>query len=142
MGDEKEPILFAATKAFINHNGKILILKESPNYSDGANSGKFDVVGGRIRPGQHFKESLLREIQEETGLEVEIGKPFHVDEWRPIVKGEQWHIVATFFECTTNSNQVTLSADHQELAWINPQDYKKYNIIPNLASAFEAYLNK
>ena len=140
--NEKEPILFAATKAFINYNEKILILRESSKYSDGANRGKFDIVGGRIKPRQHFKESLIREIQEETGLKVEIGKPFHVDEWRPIVKGEQWHIVATFFECKTNSNQVKLSEDHDAFEWINPKDCKNYNLIPNLINAFEAYLNK
>lgn len=137
-----EPKLFAATKAFITYNGKIIILKESSNYSDGANAGKFDVVGGRVKPGQHFKESLLREIKEETGLSVHIGKPFHVDEWRPVVKGEQWHIIATFFECQAHTGKVTLSEDHEEAQWINPKEYKKYSIIPNLQATFEAYLNK
>src|SRR5258708_5664220 len=68
--------LFVATKAFIVYNGKVLILQESNKYTDGSNEGKFDVVGGRIVPGERFDESLLREIEEETGLEVKIGKPF------------------------------------------------------------------
>jgi len=54
--------LFVATKAFVKFQGKILILRESSGYKDGVNVGKFDVPGGRIKPGQRFDESLQREI--------------------------------------------------------------------------------
>jgi len=137
-----QPKLFVATKAFIVYNSKVLILKESPKYKEGANIGKFDIVGGRLEPGQRFDQSLLREIQEETGLKVKIGKPFFVNEWRPIVKGEQWQIVGTFFECFAESDDVKLGNDHDEYAWIDPKDYKKYTLIENLHPAFEAYLYK
>ena len=134
--------LFVAMKAFIIHNGKVLILKESSNYKDGSNIGRYDIVGGRIKPGQHFKESLLREIKEETGLDVTIGKPFFVNEWRPSVNGENWHIVGTFFECHTNSDSIILSEDHEEYIWISPEKYTNYNIIPNLHPAFQEFLQK
>ena len=61
--------LFVATKAFIEYEGKILILQESGKYVDGTNVGRYDVPGGRVEPGQRFDESLRREIKEETGLE-------------------------------------------------------------------------
>ena len=72
-----EPKLFVAMKAFIVHDGKVLILRESPKDTERTNVGKYDVVGGRVKLGQRFDESLLREIHEETGLAVKIGKPFH-----------------------------------------------------------------
>lgn len=134
--------LFTAVKAFIVYNNKILILKESLQYQDGSNIGKYDVVGGRVKPGQRFDESLLREIKEETGLDVRIGKPFFVNEWRPVVKGEHWQIIGTFFECSTDSDKVILSEDHDGFQWIDPSDYKKYNLIENLIPAFESYLEK
>lgn len=134
--------LFAATKAFIVHDGKILLLKESSKYNDGSNEGKFDVVGGRVEPGQKFDESLLREIKEETGLDVQVGRPFFVNEWRPVVRNETWQIIGTFFECFANSDDVKLSDDHSEFVWINPQDYKNYNLINNLIPAFESFLSK
>ncbi|MCX6785665.1 MAG: NUDIX domain-containing protein [Candidatus Komeilibacteria bacterium] len=134
--------LFLATKAFIKHRGKILIIKESSNYQEGTNAGKFDVPGGRIKPGQNFAESLLREIKEETGLEVKIGQPFFVNEWRPIVKDEPWQVIGIFFKCTTETDKVILSQDHDEYLWIDPADFKKYNLIENLTPAFEAYLKK
>ncbi len=148
-----EPKLFIATKAFIVHSGKILIVRESVKYVEGTNAAKYDVVGGRLKPGERFDESLRREVKEETGLEVQIGKPFFVNEWRPVVKGEQWQIVGIFFECILKSDfleksdfpkltdaKVILSEDHDAFEWILPEEYAKYNLIENLKSAFEAYL--
>ncbi len=129
-------------KAFIMHKGKVLLVKESSKYADGSNAGKFDVVGGRVQLGQRFDESLLREVQEETGLDIKIGRPFFVNEWRPNVRGEQWQIVGTFFECFANADNVTLGEDHEEYVWIDPRDYKKYKLIENLMPAFESFLNK
>ncbi|MDP2750081.1 MAG: NUDIX domain-containing protein [Nanoarchaeota archaeon] len=134
--------LFAATKAFIVHNGKILVVRESSKYKDGTNAGRFDIVGGRVEPGQRFDESLLREIEEETSLKVKVGKPFHADEWRPCVKGEKWQVIATFFECFAETDKVKLSEDHDEFKWIKPEEYKEHNLIPNLNSAFESYLER
>ena len=105
---------FTAAKALVFHNEKVLILKESTKYQDGANAGKFDVPGGRVKLGQRFDESLKREIKEETGLEIIIGKPFFVNEWRPVVKNEQWQITGIYFECLAASDEVKLSNDHDE----------------------------
>jgi len=35
-----------------------------------------------------------------------------------------------------------LSQDHDHFLWIDPREYKRYNLIPNLYGAFEEYLNK
>ncbi|MGC9610641.1 MAG: NUDIX domain-containing protein [Minisyncoccia bacterium] len=134
--------LFVATKAFIINDGKVLIVRESSRYRDGTNVGKFDIVGGRVELGQRFNESLKREVKEETGLEVEIGKPFFVNEWRPVVKDEEWQIVGIFFECIPNSVDVKLSEDHDMFEWIDPKEYENYPIIENLKPIFEAYLNR
>lgn len=36
--------VFVATKAFIIHEGKVLLLREASAYKDGSNAGRFDVV--------------------------------------------------------------------------------------------------
>ncbi len=137
-----EPKLFVATKAFITYQGKILVLQESNKYADGTNASKYDVVGGRIQPGERFDDALRREVLEETGLAITIGKPFFVNEWRPTVKDEPWQIVGIFFECTAEADHVTLSTDHSAYAWIDPKEYMQANVIPNLYPVFEAYLKR
>jgi 8-oxo-dGTP pyrophosphatase MutT (NUDIX family) len=99
-------------------------------------------VGGRVELGQRFDESLKREVKEETGLDVRIGRPFFVNEWRPVVKGEEWQIVGIFFECVPDSAGVKLSKDHDAFEWIDPKEYEKYPIIDNLKPVFKAYLDK
>lgn len=139
---EQVPKLFVAAKAFIHFDGKILILRESNQYIEGTNTGFFDVVGGRITPGERVDESLTREVKEETGLLVKIGQPFFVSEWRPVVKGEPWHVVGIFFRCSAVSNEILLSNDHDEYRWIEPINFKNEDLIPNLHTAFEAYLTR
>ncbi len=136
--------LFAATKALIERDGKILVLRESSAYADGTNAAKYDLPGGRITPGERLEEALEREGREETGLAIEIGAPFFADESipRPVVRGETWQVVKIYFPCRAPEGEVKLSADHDALAWINPADYKTAGLIPNLHPVFEAYLRR
>ena len=71
-----KPQLVPATRAFINHKDKILIIRESDKYKEGTNTNLYDTPGGRMKPGQNLHDNLLREVKEESGLDVEIGKPF------------------------------------------------------------------
>ena len=131
---------FIATKALIEHKRKILVLRESKKYDEGTNAGKYDVPGGRLKPGERHDDALIREIQEETGLAVYLGKPIAVVEWHPIVNGEQWQVVGIFFTATAGSDGVTLSKDHDDYKWIDPDLYETEDLIENLHSVFAVYL--
>lgn len=133
---------FLATKAFIVNDGDILVVREAEDYAEGTRAGRFDVPGGRLEPGEHFGESLLREVQEETGLDIAIGQPFHVDEWRPVVDGAAWQIVGVFFACEAAMRDVTLGEDHTDHAWIAPDRHRQYDLIENLHPVFEAFLGR
>lgn len=135
-----EPKLFIATKALITRNGKVLILRESGSYQEGMNVGRFDLPGGRLKPGERFDEALVREVFEETGLRVEVGRPIAVSEWRPIVRGERWQIVGIFFGCQATATDVRLSPDHDSYEWIYPAEYQAYQLIDNLKPVFEQYV--
>jgi 8-oxo-dGTP diphosphatase len=135
-----EVIQFISTKAFIIHQDKVLILRESKDYEDGVNEGKYEIPGGRVESDQRFSESLLREVLEETGLTINIGRPFYVGEWHPVIKGKKCQIVAIFFECSSNSDEVILSKDHDKYLWIDPRDYKNYEMPSGSQNAFVEFL--
>lgn len=130
--------LFIAAKALILHRGKILLIRESKKYRDGTRAGLWDFPGGRIKPGERFDKSLMREVKEETGLTVKIIRPLHVSEWRPTVRGKSWQIVGIIFECRTTSSRVKLSPDHDEFVWVQPADIQKYAIDKTYLPAIKA----
>lgn len=140
---KKEFKLFVAQKAIIVKDGKVLIIREASTYEESTNIGKWGVPGGRIRPGEKIVEALQREVFEETGLKIQVGQPIHVDEWFPEVKGEYWHIVATFREGKVEGDEsVKLSNEHDSYAWIEEKDIGSYNLMTEDVIAIKEYFNR
>ncbi|XOU94725.1 MAG: NUDIX domain-containing protein [Candidatus Kerfeldbacteria bacterium] len=137
---DKKLELFVATKAFITYKGKIIIVKESGDHTSNTQVDKYDIPGGRMNPVETLHQSLTREVREEVGLGIDIKESFFANEAFTETKKETWHIVRVFFNCEAKTNAVTLSSEHYKYEWINPKDYKKYDIIENLYPAFESYL--
>ena len=109
-----------AVKAVIkNQDGKFLIVREGD---------RWQAVGGRLEKGEKLEDGLRRETEEETGItELEVGKVIHVDEWFAKPEGELRHIVALFFLCKVKSNDVKLSEEHQEYAWVTADELDSYD---------------
>lgn len=108
-----------AVKAVIqNKSGKFLIVREGD---------RWQAIGGRLEKGEKLEDGLRRETEEETGItDIEVGKVIHVDEWFAKPEGELKHIVALFFLCKVKSDTVKLSDEHQDYAWITPDELGKY----------------
>jgi 8-oxo-dGTP pyrophosphatase MutT (NUDIX family) len=108
-----------AVKAVIkNQDGKFLIVREGD---------RWQAVGGRLEKGEKLEVGLLREAKEETGIEdLVVGKVIHVDEWFAKPEGELKHIVALFFLCTTKTEKVILSDEHQDYAWVSSDSLEEY----------------
>lgn len=112
---------FVATKALIWREGKVLLLRESSQYADGSQVGKYDLPGGRIAPGEKLADALTREVHEETGLTISHPEPFHTIEFYPDRGTETWQIVATIFNATADAGEVKLSIDHDAHLWADPR---------------------
>ncbi|MFA6410161.1 MAG: NUDIX domain-containing protein, partial [Candidatus Buchananbacteria bacterium] len=122
-----EPKLFVATKAFINFGGKILIIRESNKYQEGSNVGQYAIVGGRVKPGQNFLDSLRREVKEETGLDVYDVRFIHYQDfiYDPIFHKKK-HFIFLDFSCKTDkSDNVTLNDECEKYAWFKPEEALK-----------------
>lgn len=130
-----------ACKALIYHNSEILILREATaSYVEGTNGGRYHLPGGRIKSGEHFIDGLLREVKEETGLEVKVGKPLYVGEWCPVIRGEQNQIIGIFFICKAASKTVILSHEHDDYLWISAGSYNEYDLMAPDDKVIEAYI--
>ena len=71
MSDGKKQIEVSA--ALIFHKGKLLITQRRAGAHLG---GLWEFPGGKREPNETFEQCLVRELDEELGIEVEVGKLF------------------------------------------------------------------
>lgn len=98
--------LWDGVKGIIRKNGQILVLVK-PN-------GTLDLPGGRVENGETAQSALQREINEETGLKVEIHNP--VEEWS-FYKTPDRVIKGITFECAYLEGSVKLCSEHKRYFW-------------------------
>lgn len=73
---ENKDIQFHITvKGIVIYEGKTLILKRVRPSSDGL--GYWELPGGGLEYGEDPHQALVRELKEETGLDIEIIKPVY-----------------------------------------------------------------
>lgn len=119
---EQEGRFMVAVGAMIEHDssGKILLVKRSDkeNYLPGI----WEDLGGRIKQFEEPEDALHREVQEETGLEVEILKPLSVfHDYYGERTPENELLIITYW-CKAKSDQVVLSDAHTEYRWVTPEE--------------------
>jgi len=140
MTDDQQITQRIAAKALIvNDKGQILVLREAETYEEGTNIGRYELPGGRINRGEPLLEGLVREVKEESGLEVEIGHVIYADEWWPVIKDDKNQIVGIFFLCKPLHQNIRLSNEHDDFQWINVNEAEKYDVTKAEARAIEAY---
>jgi 8-oxo-dGTP diphosphatase len=101
-----------AVKAIIRYNEKILIIKRS-DY-DSAGAGIWEYPGGGICFGEELKDALAREVKEETGLTISIGKLLYATTFST---GTTRQIVLLSYLCATEDDTVRLSEEHTAYLW-------------------------
>lgn len=111
----------AVKAVFLAPDNTVLMLREAATNPDGTNVGKLHIPGGRIAWGETVEEGLQREVLEETGVDITSTQPelFAHSEWRPVIRGEQWQIVALFFLIrVVEKPTVKLSVEHDAVEWV------------------------
>jgi 8-oxo-dGTP pyrophosphatase MutT (NUDIX family) len=135
-------VLCVAAKAVIvNAQGQVLVVRESSKHKTNTKAGRYSLPGGRIEPGEAFFDGLHREVQEETGLAVDVHAPLLAGEWRPVILGVPHQIIGMFMHCTPKgSTTARLSEEHDDAQWINLADRASYNIVTPDCDAIEAHV--
>lgn len=82
-----------ATRAILLQDERLLLVNAWP----GQQSDLWCAPGGGVEPGRSLPDNLAREVEEETGLRVEVGAPCLVNEFHDPASG--FHQVEIFFRC-------------------------------------------
>lgn len=112
----------------VKNKGKVLILKKSPK--DWSYPNKWSFCSGYIKEFESAEDTVLREIEEETGLKAKIIKKGKIFQKNDKNNGKSWIIMP--FLCGVKSKNVKLDHENIEFRWINYKDIKKYPTVPGL----------
>lgn len=125
-------------KAIVIYNHKILILKKVKPSTDGL--GYWELPGGGLEYGETPHEALVRELKEETDLDIRIIKPVYTF---TAIRSDYQTVGIGFLTIPTN-DKVTLSNEHTEYKFVTRdelQDFLDEKIYNDIIFTLEEYEN-
>lgn len=133
-----------AVSAFIiRPDESFLLTKRSPN--NDFFPGLWEIPGGGSDYGETPEVATIREVQEECGITILVHQPVTTHVY---YAGETQRIELMYFCSVDEAQQVTLSEEHTEFAWVTFDELEKYELddfMKNLLKKFEEdyeYLTK
>ena len=114
-----------------NGSGEILIVKRHPKSK--TDPEMWELPGGKVERGEFFADALVREIKEETNLDVEIG------DFCEAVQNDYSHkrTVQLMMYLINVEGEVKISDEHTEFMWASIEKIKTLDISTSLKKLLE-----
>ncbi len=122
-----------AVSASIFRDGKILLVRRA--YAPG--KGLYSLPGGRVEFGESLYTALTREVDEETGLRIEI---VGLARWREALPATSngGHYVILSFAARWIANEPVLNDEHDDFKWLVPDALGDLKVTDGLPEVIEA----
>jgi 8-oxo-dGTP diphosphatase len=129
---------FVGVGAVIVQDGKVLLVKRK--YEPLA--GQWSLPGGAVEVGETLEACLVREMLEETGLEVRVGPVIEVfDRITHDAEGRvMYHFVLVDYLCWPTGGTLGASSDVAEVRFADPRDLFQYDLTTKATSVVERAL--
>lgn len=109
-----------------NNDGEVLIVKRHPKSR--TDPEMWELPGGKVEKGEHFVDALVREIKEETNLDVDVG------DFAEAIQNDYVHkrTVQLMMYLENVEGNVKISEEHTDWMWASLEDIKKLEISTSL----------
>jgi 8-oxo-dGTP diphosphatase len=106
----------------VTADGKVLVTQRRADQSLPL---KWEFPGGKIESGEGPVEALARELREEIGVEVEVGRV-----WEVLFHAyESFDLLMLVYHCVVASGEPRC-VEVADLAWCAPSELSRYDILP------------
>lgn len=121
---------------FIKDGDRVLFLKRQYNKPEGNTWG---IPGGKLDPGETAKKAVIREVSEETGIELDGSKVRYFG--KVYAKSETNEVILHVFETTLkNQPEVTINPkEHQDYQWVTLDESLSLPLIPGEEECIELF---
>lgn len=119
-------LVVLAVAAFIVKDGKMLIVKKSPN--ERVDGGLWTVPGGKIHQSESIIDGLKREVKEEVGVKINSYQWIGED----VFKNEGVMFHAQHFLCQIQETDISLEKNLTDFRWIEKDEIEKYQFPLNI----------
>lgn len=108
--------------------GEILLIKRArPPWE-----GLWAIPGGRVEWGETMEQAVIREVMEETGLQIRPGEVAWVGEILDDATPPEWHYGVIDFFATIEGGELAPGADASEVQWWPVRKLDELPIAPSL----------
>ncbi len=114
---------FVTASAFIPWEDKALILQRAASESFLPNN--WEQAGGKVEQFENPINAAIREVLEETGLQISVIRPYFVHDYKK--SNDRHHIEIAFYCQLTASPKVTISDEHQAFKWVTAEEVANIN---------------
>lgn len=101
------------------------------------NWGGVTFPGGHIEHNESFNDSVIREVKEETGLDIKQPKLCGIKHW---TWSKRKRYIVLLYKTNDFSGNLH-SSDEGEVFWINKSDLKKYKLASGFDEMFKVFEN-
>lgn len=102
----------------MNESGNVLIVRRTE--TDPHRPLQWDLPGGHVEPGELFEAGLVREVREETAIDLEQAQPQLM--YASTYPFDEVSVTWLFFTVKVQGAEVTLSAEHDQYKWVSPAE--------------------